>query len=115
MSAPKTLAGQELLVRHPELDADEIAEVERQARGQEVQAGMERRQQVADGLRHLLTPEQLGAISAVLVLDPETIASLDDDSLRVVLNGLTWLTPDPGPEARKAAKEASDRFLKEIM
>jgi hypothetical protein len=114
-AGPETLAGQELLRRHPDLDAEEVAEVERQARGQEVHAGRERGQRVADGLRHLLTTEQLGAVTAVLLLDPETIGRLDDATLRSVLYGLTYLFPDPGPEARAASKAASDRFLNEIM
>lgn len=114
MSDPATLAGRELLVRHPDLDADEVVELERQAHGQGIQDERERRQRLVDGLRHVLTPEQLGAASAVLALDPDVIATLDDETLRFVLDGLVR-TPDPGPEARAAAQEASRRYLDEIM
>lgn len=115
MSDPETPAGRELLRRHPELGADEVSEVEREARGQQIQVGMERRERVIDGLRHVLTPEQLGAVSAVLLLDPDTIAKLDDEKLQVVLGGLARLTPDLDPEAREAAREAAQRYLNEIM
>ena len=114
MSGPGTLAGRELLQRHPELSADEVGEIERQAQGQGIMAERERKERLVDGLRRVLTPEQLGAASAVLSLDPDVIATLDDATLRFVLDGLVRL-PLPGPQERKAAKEASDRFLKEIM
>jgi len=112
---PATLAGRELLQRHPELDAAEVSEVERQARGQETHAAMERRERVVSALRHLLTPAQIGAVDAVLALDPDVIATLDDETLRVVLSGFSWLPPDLDPEARRAAREESRRFLEEIM
>ena len=114
MSDPETLAGRELLQRHPALQADEVGEVERQAHGQAIMAERERKERVLDGLRHVLTSEQIGAASAVLLLDPDTIATLGEDRLRFVLEGLTRM-PIPGPQERKAAKEASDRFLEEIM
>ena len=82
--------------------------------GQGIMAERERKERLVDGLRRVLTPEQLGAASAVLSLDPDVIATLDDATLRFVLDGLVRL-PGPGPEERKTAKKASDRFLKEIM
>ena len=114
MSDPKTLAGRELLRAHADLDVDEIVGLERQAHGQGVQAERERVQRLVDGLRHVLTPEQLGAVSAVLSLDPDAIVTLDDDTLRVVLDGFVRM-PNPGPEERAAAQEASRRYLDEIM
>jgi hypothetical protein len=114
VSDPGTLAGRELLGRHPEVTTDEVVELERQAHGQGVMAERERKERLVDALRHLLTPEQLGAMSAVIYLDPDPIATLDDDRLRFVLDGLTRM-PFPGPEERAAAKEASARFLDEIM
>ena len=114
MSDPKTLAGRELLLAHPDLAADEIVELERQARGQGIRAERERVQRLVDGLRHVLTPEQLGAVSAVLALDPDAIAALDEGTLRVVLDGLVR-TPNPGPEERAAAREESREFLNDIM
>ena len=53
-------------------------------------------------------------MSAVLTLDPDAIATLDDDTLRFVLDGLVRM-PNPGPEERAAAQEASRRYLDEIM
>ena len=50
----------------------------------------------------------------MIYLDPDAIATLDEDKLRFVLDGFVRM-PIPGPEERAAAKEASDRFLKEIM
>jgi hypothetical protein len=112
---PSTLAGRELLQRHADLAADEVIEVERQSRGQETHAAMERRERLVDALRHLLTPDQLGAVTAVLALDPDLVATLDDEKMRLVLSGLSAFSPDPDPEARRAAREASRRFLDEIM
>lgn len=114
MSDPKTLAGRELLLAHADLAADEIVEVERQAHGQGIQAERERVQRLVDGLRHVLTPEQLGAVSAVLSLDPDAIAALDDGTLRVVLDGFARM-PNPGPEERAAAQKENREFLNEIM
>ena len=114
MSDPTTLAAKELLARHPDLDADEVGEIERQAQGQGIMAERERKERLVDRLRHLLTAEQLGAMSAVIYLDPDPIATLSDDKLRFVLDGLTRM-PIPPPEERRAAKEATDRFLDEIM
>ena len=114
MSDPATLAGRELLVRHPDLGADDIVELERQARGQAIMAERERLQRLVDALRSFLTPEQLGTASALLVLDPDTIATLDDATVRFVLDGLTSM-PNPGPDERAAATEASRRYLNEIM
>ena len=114
MSDPKTRAGRELLLARADLAADEIVELERQAHGQGIQAERERVQRLIDGLRHVLTPEQLGAVSAVLSLDPEVVATLDEVTLRLVLDGLVRM-PNPGPEERAAAREASRRYLDEIM
>ena len=117
MGGPETLAGRELLQRHPELGADAVGEVEDQARGQAIHADMERRERVLDQLRHLLTDAQRGAANAVLSLDPDTIASFDDEKLRLILAGLSdsRLTPNLDREAREAAREASQRFRDEIM
>jgi hypothetical protein len=114
VSDPKTRAGRELLLHHRDLAADEIVELERQAHGQGIHAERERVQRLVDGLRHVLTPEQLGAASAVLSLDPDVIATLDEATLRFVLDGLVRM-PNPGPEERAAAQEASRRYLDEIM
>jgi hypothetical protein len=114
VSDPKTLAGRELLLAHADLAVDEVVELERQAHGQGVQTERERVQRLVDGLRRVLTPEQLGAVSAVLSLDPDVIATLDEGTLRFALDGLVRL-PNPGPEERAAAKEASRRYLDEIM
>ena len=114
MSDPETLAGRELLLRHPELEAADVREVERQAQGQGVMAERERKERVVDGLRHLLTAEQLGAASAVIYLDPDAIVTLGEDRLQFALDGFTRM-PIPGPEERKAAAEATARFLEEIM
>jgi hypothetical protein len=114
VSDPATEAGRELLARHPDLGGDEVVELERQAHGQGIQAERERRQRLVDGLRHVLTPEQLGAASAVLVLDPDVVTTLDDETLRFVLDGLVR-TPNVAPEERAAAQEASRRYLDEIM
>ena len=103
-----------LLLAHADLAADEIVELEHQAHGQGIQAERERVQRLVDGLRHVLTPEQLGAVSAVLTLDPDAIATLDDDTLRIVLDGLVRM-PNPGTEERAAAQEASRHYLDEIM
>ena len=103
-----------LLLAHADLAADEIVELERQAHGQGIRAERERVQRLVDGLRHVLTPEQLGAVSAVLTLDPDAIATLDDDTLRFVLDGLVRM-PNPGTEERAAAQEASRHYLDEIM
>ncbi len=114
MSDPGTRAGRELLLAHADVAADEIVELERQARGQGIQAERERVQRLVDGLRSVLTPEQLGAVSAVLSLDPDVVASLDEGTLRFVLDGLVQ-RPNPGPEERAAAQEESRRYLDEIM
>ncbi|HEX6869309.1 MAG TPA: hypothetical protein VF119_10920 [Candidatus Limnocylindrales bacterium] len=62
-----------------------------------------------------MSPEQLGAVAAVRALDPDAIATLDDDALRAVLAGFSMFAPESDPEARRAAREASNRFLDEIM
>ena len=87
MSAPDTPAGRDLLRRHPELTADEVGEVELQARGRSLQAEAERRERVLDAFRHLLTDGQRAAASAVLLLDPDPLAALDDAALRTILAG----------------------------
>ena len=64
-------------------------------------------------IRHLLTAEQLAAVTAVRTLDPDAIDALDDDTLRMVLGNLAdpSLTREPSAEASEAAR----RFLDEIM
>ena len=64
-------------------------------------------------IRHLLTPEQLAAVTAVRTLDPDAIDALDDETLRMVLRNLAdpALTREPSTEASEAAR----RFLEEIM
>jgi hypothetical protein len=114
MADPVTLAGRELLVRHPDIGSDEIVEIERQAHGQGIKSQRERVQRVVDGLRRVLTPDQLGAASAVLALDPDAIATLDDETLRFVLDGLVRM-PNPDPDERAAAAEANRAYLDEIM
>ncbi len=95
MSDPTTRAGRDLLVRYPDLVADEIVELERQARGQGTQAARERVQRLIDALRRFPTPEQLGTATALLTLDPDVTAALDDDTVRFVLDALTRM-PNPG-------------------
>jgi hypothetical protein len=95
------------------LDDDAVVEVERQARGRQAQDEAARRERVLDRLRHLLTPEQLGAANAVLLLDPDAIATLPDEQVRFVLAGLAS-SPNLGPEARAASREAARRYLDEI-
>jgi hypothetical protein len=114
VSDPETLAGRELLLAHADVAADDIVEVERQARGQGIKAERERVQRPVDAMRHVLTPDQLGAVSSVLSLDPDAIATLDDDTLRVVLDGFVRM-PNPGPEERAAAQAQNHEFLNEIM
>jgi hypothetical protein len=114
MSDPATLAGREMLARHANIGAEEVIELERQARGQGIQTERARVQRLVDGLRHVLTPEQLGAVSAVLALDPDAIATVDEDTLRFVLDGFIRM-PNPGPEERAAAYEANREYLNEIM
>ena len=114
MSDPATLAGRELLLRHPELAAGDVVELERQAHGQGIQAERERIQLLVDGIRRFLTPDQLGTASALLSLDPDVIATLDDDRLRFALDGFVRM-PNPSPEERVAAEEATRRYLDEIM
>jgi hypothetical protein len=114
MADPLTLAGREMLARHPDVGADEVVELERQGHGKGIRAERERVQRLVDGLRHVLTPEQLGAVSAVMALDPDVIATLDEDTLRFVLDGLVRM-PNPGPEDRASAQEASRRYLDDIM
>lgn len=117
LSEPETPAGRDLLRRHPQLTAGEIGEVELQARGRSLQSEAERRERVLDALRHLLTDDERAAATAVLLLDPDSIASLDDAKLRLILTGLAdpRLTPNLDREAREAARSASARFLEEIM
>jgi hypothetical protein len=117
VSDPQTLAGRELVQRHPELTPDEVGEVERQAHGQGTMAERERREGVLDRFRHLLTDEQRGAANAVLSLDADAIAPFDDAKLRFILAGMSdpRLTPNLDAEARKAAREESQRYLDEIM
>jgi hypothetical protein len=113
VTEPETLAGQGLLRRHPELAADEVGEVERQARGQGIMAERDRTQRVLDLLHDRLTSDQVGAATAVLTLDSDVIASLDEATLGVVLAGLSdpRLTKRVSPEDREAAR----RFHDEIM
>jgi hypothetical protein len=64
-----------------------------------------------------LTDEQRAAVSASLLLDPDTVASLGDGELRLILGGLAdaGLTPSLDQEAGDAAREEARRFLDEIM
>ena len=114
MSSPDTPAGRGLLIQHPELDAA-VVEIERQAGGRQTQADRERLQRVVDRLQRLLTPDQAAAVAAVLTLDPDAIEAVDDDRLRFVLGGFASMPTDQGLEAREAAREAADRYLREIM
>ena len=61
-----------------------------------------------------MTPDQLAASTAVMILDPDEVAKLDDETLRSVLEGLVRM-PGPGPEGRDEAQAASRRYLDEIM
>lgn len=64
-------------------------------------------------IQHLLTPEQLAAVTAVRTLDPDALDAIDDETLRMVLRNLAdpALTPEPSAEASEAAR----RLLEEIM
>ncbi|MEA2608473.1 MAG: hypothetical protein QOJ75_716 [Chloroflexota bacterium] len=115
MAEPDTPAGRDLLRRHPDLSADEIGEVELQARGRGLQADADRRERVVDALRHLLTDDQRAAITAVLRIDPDVIASLDDAKIRLILGQLADPRMNLDREAREAASKASQRYLDEIM
>jgi len=117
LGRPDTPAGRDLIRRHRDLTADEVAEVEFQARGRSVQAEGERHERVLDAFRHLMTDDQRAAATAVLLLDPDAIASLDDAKLRMILAGLAdpRLTPKLDPEAGEAARAESAKFLEEMM
>ena len=106
-------AAKDLLRRHPDLDAADVAAVEDQARGQGRAGAKDRSSRVLERLRHLLSPEQLAAVTAVRILDPDVIGPLDDDTLRRLLAGLSdpTLTKAPDPETLAAAQ----RYLEEIM
>ena len=73
----------------------------------------DRPERVLARIRHLLTPDQLAAVTAVRTLDPDAIAALDDDMLRTILANLAdaALTPEPSEETAQAAR----RYLEEIM
>jgi hypothetical protein len=113
MSDVRSAAATELLRRHPELDPVELAAVEEQARGQGRQEAMDRSSRVLERLRPLLGPEQLAAVTAVRILDPDAIAPLDDETLGRVLTTLNDpnLTAAPDPDKLAAAQ----RYLDEIM
>jgi hypothetical protein len=115
LSKPDTPAGRALLARHPDVSATEIVEVELQTRGRSVQAETERRERVFDVLRHLLSDDQRAAASAVLLLDPDAIAVLDDAKLRLILAGLADPSHNLDRDAREAARAEAARFLEEIM
>jgi hypothetical protein len=115
LGGPETPAGRDLLRDHPELTADEVREVQLQARGRALQADAERRERVVDALRHLLTDDQCAAITAVLLLDPDAIASLDDANIRMILGGLADPRMNLDREAREAARAEAARFLDETM
>jgi hypothetical protein len=112
MGDARTRAGRQLLAEHPELSAAAVNEVEDQAHGRGIATASERMDRVLDRLRPLLTTDQLGAVMAVRALDPDAIASLDDEALRIVLAGFSdpRLTPAPDP----AAREAGERYHNEI-
>jgi len=88
-----------------------------QARGRSQQAEAERRERVLDALRHLLTDDQRAAATAVMLLDPDPLAALDDAALRTILAGLAdpRLSPNLDREAREAARAEAAAFLDEIM
>jgi hypothetical protein len=109
----RSAAARDLLRRHPTLDPAEVAAVEEQARGQGRQEATDRSARVLERLRPLLGPEQLAAVAAVRILDPDAIAPLDDETLQRVLATLNdpALTAAPDPEKLAAAR----RYLDEIM
>ena len=113
MTDVTSAAGKDLLRRHTTIEPAEVAGVEEQARGQGRKEAMDRSDRVLERLRHLLAPEQLAAVTAVRILDPDAIAGLDDATLRRVLATLNdpRFTAAPDPEALAAAQ----RFLDEIM
>ena len=114
MSEPATSAGRDVLARHPDVDPVEVADVERQASGLAIKAERARVQRVIDVVRDILTAEQLAAVTAVKILDPNAIVSLDDDTLRSIIDGLARM-PGPGAADRDAAEAEARRFLDEIM
>ena len=115
MSGPTTPAGRDLLDRHPDLGATEITEVELQAAGRALRADVERRDRVVDALRRVLSDDQRAAISAALTIDPDAIATLDDETLRLILNGFAEPRTNLDREAREVARADAARFLDEIM
>jgi hypothetical protein len=91
----------------------EVVAVEEQARGQGRKEALDRSGRVLERLRHLLEPEQLAAVIAVRILDPDVIGPLDDDTLRRVLTTLNDPSLNAAPDPEKLA--AAQRYLNEIM
>jgi hypothetical protein len=109
---PETAAGRRLLQRHPDLSADDVLDVEVEARSGGLALGAERLDRVVDRLRPMLSPDQLAALRAARLLDPDAIAGQPDDVIRVVLAGLA--DPREQAPADPATREAGERYLREI-
>ena len=111
MSDPRTRAGRQVLIEHPELSAA-VKEIEEQAHGQGFASASERTDRVLDRLQGLLTTDQLGAVMAVRTLDPDAIASFDDAMLRFLVDGFSdpRLTPAADPEAIEAGQRYHDEI-----
>jgi hypothetical protein len=109
---PETSAGRRLLLRNPGLPADDVLAVEVEARSGGLALGSERFDRVVERLRPLLSPDQLAALRAARLLDPDAIAGQTDAVIRVVLAGLA----DPRDQAPMdpATREAAERYLREI-
>ena len=112
MARPETAAGRRLLERHPGVAADDVHAVEVEARSNGLTLGAERIDRVVERLRPLLSPDQLVALRAARLLDPDAIAGQPDDVIRVVLAGLA--EPREQRPADPAAQEAAERYLREI-
>jgi hypothetical protein len=113
LTEPSTEAARALLQAHPDLDAAAVVAVEQQACGQGMAQASDRAHRVLDRLRSLLTVEQLSAATAVLALDPDRIAELDDATLRLALDG--FVDPTTTYATADEAREAARRYLMEIM
>ena len=113
MTVPETSAGRLLLDRHPEVPASELLAVETEARSAGMALAADRFDRVVDRLRPLLLPDQLVALRAARLLDPDAIAGQPDDLLRAALAGLA--DPRIQPPMEPGARAAARRYLREIM
>ena len=112
MAGPETAAGRRLLERHPDLATDEVVAVEVEARSAEMTLGTARLDRVIERLRRLLSADQLAALRAARLLDPDAIDAQPDDVIRVVLADLA--EPHEQGPVDPATRAAAERYLREI-